>query len=255
MVIMSYTINLGQWNDIFVVPKSVVSKHLKLANQDYIKILLLILANPQNSFSDEDIAELCGILPENVSDGIRFWIDCGVLSLSNNELVPCSIKETDVPKPLPVQKIEEKVQEEKTLEISKNVKIKTKEAPRLTSFEVSQRINNTDELKWIMSETEKLFGRFLNQTETATLVSLFDYASIPADIIVMIIEYCVSIEKTNVRFIEKTAYSWIDQGIDTHQKVENHINSFCFVVKFLSHIPKAVFMSDSLFLLVISEFM
>jgi DNA replication protein DnaD len=52
---------------------------------------------------------------------------------------------------------------------------------------------------------------------------MVDYAKIPADVIAMIIEYCISIDKTSFRFIEKTAYDWFDSGIDTHKKVEAHI--------------------------------
>lgn len=222
---MPYSINLGEWNDVFVVPRSVVNKHLKLAKEDYIKVLLLLLSSAPNILNEKEISEKCNVSEHNVSDALLYWENCGVIknigdsfipSKQDNEIKP-DIKETEI--------IKTEAKPEKIHSVSKNVKIKTNEPIRLTSFEISQKINSTEELKWVVSEAEKMFGRFLTQSETAVIVSMFDYANIAADIIVMIIDYCVSIDKGNMRFVEKTAYSWIDKGIDTHSKVEEYITS------------------------------
>lgn len=218
---MFYSINLGDWNDVFVIPRSVVSKYLKLAKEDYIKVLLVLLSS--TGISEEDIAQKSGVSIGNISDAIKFWQDARIISYNNGTIAPADVNTQQVAYTDAKKASSEPV--DTPINVSKNIKIKTKEPVRLSSLEVSQRINNTEELKWLRSEAERLFGRFLNQTETNTLVSMFDYAGISADVIVMIIEYCISIDKANIRFIEKTAYSWADMGIDTHQKVEAHITS------------------------------
>ena len=218
---MLYSINLGEWNDIFVVPRSIVTKHLKLAKEDYIKVLLVLLSS--TCVSEQEIAEKSGVALQNIKDAVTFWQECGIIINNQGNISPVLINNQDA-NMLGAAKLgyQTKV---KSIDVSNNVKIKTKEPARLSSLEASQRINSTEELKWLVSEAEKLFGRFLNQSETNTLVSMFDYAGIPADVIVMVIEYCISIDKSNIRFIEKTAYSWADMGIDNHQKVEAHITS------------------------------
>lgn len=218
---MLYSINLGDWNDIFVIPRSVVEKHLKIAKEDYIKVLLVLLSS--TSISEEDIAKKSGVSVENICDAIKFWQDTQIISYNNGTISPASVCIQQTTNSDNNKSNAETT--DTTINVSKNIKIKTKEPVKLSSFEVSQRINNTEELKWLRSEAERLFGRFLNQTETNTLVSMFDYAGISADVIVMIIEYCISIDKANIRFIEKTAYSWADMGIDNHQKVEAHITT------------------------------
>jgi len=42
---MSYKLNLGEWNKIFAVPQSVVDEHIKLAEEDFVKVLLVLLAH------------------------------------------------------------------------------------------------------------------------------------------------------------------------------------------------------------------
>ena len=235
---MGYFINLGCWNDIFAVPKSVVEKHIKLAKEDYIKVLLVLLANAGKELSGSELCELSGVSEQNVSDALCFWEQREIIKQSNGIIFPAESQvqtdkttESDSNRSSafedknPLEKIMKSEIESTPISVSENIKIKTREPARLSSFEVSERINSTDELRWIVSETERMFGRLLTQSETAVLVSMFDYAGIPADVMVMIIEYCISIDKANMRFIEKTAYSWADKGIDTHQKVEAYITT------------------------------
>lgn len=222
---MPYTINLGEWNDIFAVPRSVVNKHIKLAKEDFVKVLLVLLANSGNSLDENKISEICGVSVENIADALLYWENCNIIkpcdcgTYKPSEITSVSKSSADVKKTVIAEK-----EPIKTHTVAKNVKIKTSAPIAMTSFEISKRIESTDELKWVVSEAERLFGRFLTQGETSVLVTMFDLAKVPADVIVMAIEYCVSKEKSNIRTVEKTAYSWVDAGIDTVEKVEAYIN-------------------------------
>ncbi|MBQ8868515.1 MAG: DnaD domain protein [Oscillospiraceae bacterium] len=227
---MSYKLELGEWNKIFAIPNSVVEKYIKLAKEDFIKVLLVLLAYAGNNLSEKEISEISGVSESNVADAIDFWAEHSVISKNDAVLSPAEKGTVEVPKavfsdkPL-IQKVIDAPKKEAEISVNKNIKIRTNDPVRLSGFELSKRIESADELKWLVSETERLFGRFLNQSEISVLVSMFDYAGLPADIIVMLIEYCISIDKANMRFIEKTAYSWADQGIDTHKAVEDHIKA------------------------------
>lgn len=227
---MAYTLNLGDWNDIFAVPKSVVNKYIKLAKEDYIKVLLVMLANAGKSVSESEISELSGVPEYNIKDALQFWCEHNIISLSENEIIPFKSEQCNKGINIetqedikPIDKLLKKEDNLSEISVTGNVKIKTRAPIALSPYEVSERINSTEELKWTVSQIEKLFSKLLTQGEISVIVSLYDYAGLSADIIIMIAEYCVSIDKANMRFIEKTAYSWIDKGIDTHQKIENHI--------------------------------
>ena len=227
---MAYTLNLGDWNEIFAVPKSIVNKYIKLAREDYLKVLLVILANAGKSVSESEISKLCAVSEENVKDALLFWCNHNIINLSESEITPfmsevCEKNEITKTSDMgrTIDSLLEKDKELSEISVSDNVKIKTRAPISLSPYEISERINSAQELKWAVSQIEKMFSKLLTQSEISTIISLYDYAGLTVDIIIMIAEYCVSIDKANMRFVEKTAYSWIDKGIDTHQKIENHI--------------------------------
>ena len=221
---MNYKINLGQWNKVFAVPFSVISEHIKLAKEDFVKVLLVFLAHAGEELSLDNISNICDVSKETVCDALLFWSQKEIITIDNQALSPANCKTLEEKQTNKAKNIIADLPKE-DIKVNDKIKIKTNEPVRLNSFEVAKRIETTNELKWLVSETERMLGRFLTQTEVSVLVSMFDYAKIPADIIAMIVEYCISIEKTSFRFIEKTAYEWFDNGIDTHKKVEAHITN------------------------------
>ena len=52
---------------------------------------------------------------------------------------------------------------------------------------------------------------------------MHDYLGLPTDVILMLLQYTVSIGKSNMRYIEKTAIGWADEEINTHEKAEEKI--------------------------------
>ena len=71
---MSYSINLGSWNDIFAVPKDVVNKYIKLAKEDYIKVLLVLLANAGNELSTSELSTARPLFSKRGLPMARLWM-------------------------------------------------------------------------------------------------------------------------------------------------------------------------------------
>ena len=53
----------------------------------------------------------------------------------------------------------------------------------------------------------------------------YDYLKLPPEVIFALLEYCVSIGKNNMRYIEKVALSWADNEINTPAKAQAFIKS------------------------------
>ena len=81
------------------------------------------------------------------------------------------------------------------------------------------------QIAFLLAEAPHLLGKPLSPTDCSILVSLYSWAGISADVLLMIVGYCCSIGKKNMRYIEKTATGWADDGIDTHEKAEQRIQS------------------------------
>ena len=52
---------------------------------------------------------------------------------------------------------------------------------------------------------------------------MHDNFGLPSDVIIMLLQYAVSIGKSNMRYIEKAAMNWADEEIFTHEKAEEKL--------------------------------
>ncbi len=195
-----YTVNPNEYKKIFAVPSSVAEKHLKTAGALSLKVLLLVLSQPQ--ITVKKMAETLNTSEADIKDAANFWIVNGILT-ADADALPSSNESTDT---------------------DKSTIRRVSQAPvRLSGKELESRVKQSDDVKFLISETERHFGKNLIPSEASVLVSLYDFAGLPVDIILMIISYCASINKNNMRFVEKLALDWIDKGIDSHEAVVAHI--------------------------------
>ena len=77
--------------------------------------------------------------------------------------------------------------------------------------------------RFLLDTTPKLLGRLLSPADCSILLFLHDSAGLPADVILMLLEYCVDTGHNNLRYLEKTALSWAEAGITTHERAEQRI--------------------------------
>lgn len=230
---MSYKINLGEWNNIFAVPSCVVDKHIKLSSAISLKVLLYTLRHSGDGVNSETLSELLSVPKPDIEDAFQYWVSAGIISSSsdcNTYTFPSKTKtespadKTPIKENDPVYTTPIIVQvKQPEIAVSDNVKILSTSPVRLSGTELSKRINQSKDLKFLIKEAEKILKKMLLPNDASVLVSMFDWAGIPADIIIMGMEYCFSIGKANMRAIEKTVYSWYDKGLDSHEKVENYI--------------------------------
>ena len=74
----------------------------------------------------------------------------------------------------------------------------------------------------LKGEVQRLMGRVLNTEELKILLSFERYLGLPAEVISVLVCYCKdrarskgSLRNPSLRAIEKEAYAWAEQGIDT----------------------------------------
>ena len=200
-----YRIDNGIWGRVFAVPSEIVDKHIATASSIAIKVLLLILRNSEKSMDSNEIASILGISKLDVCEAANYWVTYGILKKENENV------EENVINP--------KKEKSECVSITKV----THSPLRLSGKELEQAVANSHELKFLLEEAEKILEKHLIPSEASILVSLNNWAGIDVDVILMIITYCSSIGKSNLRSIERIALDWLDKGYDTHKKVEKHI--------------------------------
>ncbi len=97
---MSYQINLGQWNSVFAVPAALVDKHIKLATEAQLKVILYLLRHSGEVLSEQSLSDALSISVQEVKNAMDFWVERRLLAQSGEELTPTSSLPSGKPKRL-----------------------------------------------------------------------------------------------------------------------------------------------------------
>ena len=229
---MSININLGNWSSVFAVPSVIVDKHIKLAGSAQLKVLLWILRHAGEDFSAENISAALNMHPADVTDAMQYWIETGLLAENNNSLTPVA---SDEIKPdgnksdingstYDSKKGYGEVNPESAPDENKKIMRQVSRPQKPDSKFVAQRINSDPEIAALMQEAEIIFGRPISSGDSATLLLMHDNDGLPTDVIIMLLQYATG-EKKGMRYIEKMAIDWANDGIDSIEAAERKIRS------------------------------
>lgn len=222
---MVYQLDYAHFSSIFAVPTAVVDQHLKLCGALQLKALLLLLRHSSQAFTAEDLAAQLGVSPGDVRDALQYWIGAGVIRTEDTASAPVQkavAMAPPAPSPTPVAVAPPKASLASDSGSPKAILVNDK--PRLSREESSTLIDQDATLSQLIQEAQATLGKALNHADNDTIVSLYSYYGLPADFILMVLGYCKSIGKVNLRYAEKTAATWVDNGIDTLEKAEEHIH-------------------------------
>jgi DnaD/phage-associated family protein len=77
-----------------------------------------------------------------------------------------------------------------------------------------------EEFSQLLYIVQKYLGKTLSANEVKTIISFHDWLGLPIEVVELLIEYCVSNDHRNLRYIEKVAIDWADSGINTLEKAK-----------------------------------
>ncbi len=210
---MSYKINLGVWGSVFAVPSALVDAHLKIATESQLKVLLYILRNSESDNSVDSISKAVSVHPDEVKNAVDFWIERGLVA-SDDEML--TLTKIDNEQPV-LTKDDVKTAEKKPKPRS------VSRAQRPDPVFVGRRLNEDSALSSLMDEAQIALSKPLSSGDIATLVMLHDTDGLPCEVLALLIHYCVSIGKGNMRTIERMGISWASEGILTIEDAEQKI--------------------------------
>lgn len=211
---MSYSVNPSAFKSIFAVPTDIVDKHIRLASEHQLKVLLWILRNSPDS---PDINSMCRdlkIAHDDALDYLQYWVLTGVLGSGTNIPAPKNEKAEEktaspVEQPAPAPAVQ-------PVEMIHS---------KPTSSEIAQRLDESPEIGHLFNEAQQMLGKTIGYDGQCTLLLLHDHYGLPAEVLFMLIEYCVSIGKTNYGYIEAVGKDWGTREIDTMDKAAEQISA------------------------------
>lgn len=82
------------------------------------------------------------------------------------------------------------------------------------------------EFIWLCNVIESYLERTLNSNESELISYLYGTLHFSKDLLLHLYDYCISLGKTNYKYIQKVALSWDEQGIHTPEEAEQATNAY-----------------------------
>lgn len=205
---MDIKINFSAWDGVFAVPQSLTDVHLKLATESQLKVLLYILRHNSKALTVTGISDAVCVHHSEVENAINFWAQRGLLMLDADS---APVVET--------KSVTAFVNEAPKEEVKKKVTL-TSRLQRPDISYVASRISQDKELADLLNDIEFTLGKMLSSSDKATVVMMKETLGLPCEVIIMLVNYCASSGKANMRAIEKMAAGWSDKGIFTIEEAD-----------------------------------
>jgi len=107
----------------------------------------------------------------------------------------------------------------------KNIPVFSGERPQYTENDVLGAMHEDRSFQSLYAEVQRVLGRTLNTEELKILLGFVRYLGLPVDVISVLVCYCKerarakgNLRNPSLRTIEKEAYFWAEQGIDTMEE-------------------------------------
>lgn len=108
------------------------------------------------------------------------------------------------------------------------------EPPAYQNMEVVQRLDQDEEFARLIAEVERRLGKRLTTPDVGTLLGLYDYLGLPADVIYLLVCHCAERiarrygegRRPTLRQIEKEGYAWARRGIDSQTAAAEYLRQY-----------------------------
>ncbi len=173
---------------------------IKNADEDDLRVLLAAVLLDEGDES-ADTARICsslGIDEAAFGASFKFWRGAGVMSAKRTA------------------KKESAVQTEKSKHESahKDGKLESGEMPTYTTEELANLMKKREITSEFIGEASRIYGKIFNQHEVGIIVRMIDYVGFDEESVLLLLSHYAKQEpKRPIRYIEKAALAFYDEGI------------------------------------------
>ncbi len=198
------------------VPNAFIDHYMTQADGEYIKIFLYLLRCMNQSpagFSVSRAADHFDHTEKDILRALKYWERKKLLALDYDERKNlCGIQV--LTETLFAESEEERGTDDTVSVTSAFIQAAEPDPKEYTPDQLEKFCENAD-IQEMVFIAERYIGRSLNQTDLNHIFSWYDQLGFPADLIVYLIEYCVSKGHTSVRYMQKIAEDLASRDIKT----------------------------------------
>ena len=243
------TINVygGSALSVTLVSNDFIDNHMTGANDAQLKTYLYVLRmmSAGKSFTITDVADTFNQTEREIIRSLKYWEKEKLLVLEGEKdnitgirlLAPgCEKTEpknnsnnvalTVVPINNSVKELSNKATVDKTIKDSDRAAEKViPEKSKLTQEALSEYVSNTD-FQDFLAVTEQYLSKELTAKDIQSLIYINKDLGFSLKVMHILLEYCVSSNKKNISYIEKTAIDWYMQGINTPTEAKKYLKTY-----------------------------
>ena len=188
------------------VPNCFIEKFMPKAAGEFVKIYIYILKCLEENRCELSISRIADVFNDTEKDIIRalkYWDRKGLLTLAFDGDILVSLKVNHLE--------DDATAERKIVKEEENEKLPVK-AKEYTKEEL-EAFAKKEDIPLLLYSIEKYLGRPLTNADSNRIIFFYEDLGFCTDLIEYLFEYCVSRGHKNIRYIEKTALGWKEQGI------------------------------------------
>lgn len=194
-----------------LLPNDFIDHYMADANGEFVKVYLFLLRHLDDSCSSLTISSIADCLNNTEKDilrAFRYWESAGLLKIEKSD--DGKITGLELSRSVPAR------EEPGTAALPGTEPVKEEPLPEQEEKAVSPDSFRTEkELRSLLFIAEQYLGKTLTRTDVDSITYFYDTLHMSADLIEYLIETCVENGHKSMHYIQKVAFSWVEEGIRT----------------------------------------
>lgn len=208
-----------------------IDEYMPHAHGDYVKVylyLLRCLGEDRNDISISTLADHLENTEKDILRAIRYWEQKKLLKLERDQkdrIICISLSTPSIPKQMEQKKPMPTIPSQMpSLERSDRENIETDTPvviarPVYTAEQIAC-IKEDPEVIPLLEQIEHALQRLLKPNDIQLILYLYEGLGFPTPLILYLYEYCISMNKAHINYIESVAINWKRDGIHTVEQAE-----------------------------------
>lgn len=183
--------------ETITLPRSVLDR---LTDADAADLRVLLYIAGADAFDEATAAESLQLSEAEVRSSVKYWRGAGVIARGGKAAPKKEEKKETPKKPL-----------------------REKRSMTLSADELCEIAEMNEEFKVLIDVAQQTAGWMFNTSEIEIIASLYANLRLSTEYILALIGYFVKRREKPLRYLEKVAYSFIDEGVDTAKALEEKL--------------------------------
>ena len=216
----------NHYSNTTLVSNTFIDEYMKSANEAQIKIYLYLLRcmNAALPVSVSSIADQFNYTEKDVLRALMYWDKSGLIRIefdASKNVVGIRLHDFN--------SVSSDAKTYKTDSVADTTPAEEEisaPAKPFYSLDRMKEFKSRQEVQELFFMTEKYMGKTLNSSDMNSILHMYEGLHFPVDLIEYLIEYCVNNNHKSMRYIERTAIAWAEEGISSVKTAKANNNRY-----------------------------